>query len=162
SDDFGNHRIVVGRYKVAVVDVRINAYAKAAGHMPVVDAARTGRKPERVLGVDAALDRMTSENDVPLTKGEFLAGCYTQLLLHEVDTRDHFRYRVLDLNTRVHFYEIDLAVFVEKLECARAAIRNLAAGFDATVADTVDEPTRNMRRRRLFNHLLMASLHRTI
>jgi hypothetical protein len=48
------------------------------------------------------------------------AGGHPQLLLHEVQTGDHFGNRVLDLQAGVHLDEEELAVFIKKLDRACA------------------------------------------
>ena len=55
--------------------------------------------------------------------------------LHDVDAGDHLGDRVLDLHARVHFDEIELAVLVQELERAGAAVADLAAGFGTALAD---------------------------
>jgi hypothetical protein len=45
---------------------------------------------------------------------------------------------MLDLDPGVHFDEIELAVFVEELEGAGAAVVDAAAGLGAAVADAGD------------------------
>ena len=105
---------------------------------------------------------MTLEHDVALTEGELLAGRDTDLFLHDVDARDQLGHRMLDLHARVHFDEIELAVFVQELERTRAKIAHLLAGIRATIADAVDQAARNTRRRRFFDHFLVTTLHRAI
>ena len=51
-----------------------------------------------------------------LLDGQRLAGCDAQLLFNQVDAGDHFGYRVFNLNTGVHFDEIELAVFEQELK----------------------------------------------
>ena len=67
---------------------------------------------------------------------------------------------MLDLDAGVHLDEVELAVLVQELERARAAVADLAAGLGAAFADLVAQlaPV-DARRRRLFDHLLVAALH---
>src|SRR5690606_18104833 len=133
-----------------------------ARRMPVGDLAGAGNEFERVFGVDAAFDGVTAKLHVALAQRELLAGGDEDLLHDQVDARDHFGHGVLDLDTRVHFDEEELAVLVQELERAGAAIAHLAAGVRAALADALDEPTRDAGRRSLFNDLLVAALHGAI
>ena len=50
-----------------------------------------------------------------------------ELLFDQIESRHHFRDRVLDLNPRVHFKKIELSVRCEhELDGARAGVSNLA------------------------------------
>ena len=95
-------------------------------------------------------------------KAQLLAGGDADLFLHDVDAGDHFGHRMLDLHARVHLDEVELAVFVQEFERAGAEIAHLPAGVGATIADPVDQPARDARRRRFFDHLLVAALHRAV
>src|SRR5690606_25559002 len=97
-----------------------------------------GRELERVFSIDAALDGVATEFNIALTQGEFFAGGNTNLLLHEIEAGDHFGDRVLDLDARVHFDEIELAIFVEEFEGAGTAVLDFAAGFGAAFANAFD------------------------
>jgi hypothetical protein len=93
--------------------------------VPVGDLAGRGREGERVFGVDAAFDRVAAELDVALAEPQLLAGGDADLLLHDVDAGDQLGDRVLDLHPRVHLDEVELAVLVEELEGAGAAVADL-------------------------------------
>ena len=95
-------------------------------------------------------------------EGQLLAGGDANLLLHDVDAGDHFGDRVLDLHAGVHFDEVELVVFVQKLERARTAIADLAAGLGTTLADLVAQLGVEMRGRCFFDDLLVAALHGAI
>jgi hypothetical protein len=73
--------------------------------------------------------------DVFLGRREAGAGGNADLLIDEIDAGDGFGDRVLDLQAGVHFDEIELAVFVEELDGAGAAIFQLAHGGGADFAD---------------------------
>src|SRR5438105_5027350 len=70
--------------------------------------------------------------------------------------------RMFDVHARVHFDEVELAVFVQELERTRAKIAHLLAGVGATIADPVDQTARDARRRRFLDHLLVTTLHRAV
>jgi hypothetical protein len=75
------------------------------------------------------------ELDVALLEAQFLAGGHADLFLHDVDAGDQFGHRVFDLDPRVHFDEIELAVFVEEFEGAGATV------VDARQASAQRSPT---------------------
>ena len=72
-------------------------------------ARRRAKALGRILGVDAALDRVTRAADVLLLEPERLAGGNADLGLDQVDSRDHLGDRVLDLDPGVDFDEVELA-----------------------------------------------------
>lgn len=74
---------------------------------------------------------MALDLNVALTIAKLFAGGDTNLFLDEVDTGDEFSDRVLDLNTSVHFDEVELTVFVEELKSACTAVPDFAAAFSA-------------------------------
>ena len=60
-----------------------------------------------------------------LRAGQAFTRRYSDLLAHQVDAADHFGHRVLDLQPGVHFDEVELAVLIEELDGAGAAIAHL-------------------------------------
>src|SRR5690606_34466625 len=61
-----DERVVVRRHVAVGVRERVDAHARPAGHAEDVDVPGAGREGVRVLGVDAALDRVALEPDVAL------------------------------------------------------------------------------------------------
>ena len=66
DDDLRDHRVVVRRDRAIGVRERLDADARAARHAEHVDHARRRHERLRILGVDAALDRVAGERDVAL------------------------------------------------------------------------------------------------
>src|SRR5258708_19107368 len=162
GDHLADHRVVVRRHGVALVDVRIDADPRTARGVIGGDLSRRGRKAIRILGVDAALEGVAAQHDVLLAKAQLLPGGDADLLLHQIDPGDHFRDRVLDLDARIHLDEIELLVLEQELERADTAVADLAAGFDTALADAIAQLGRELRRRRFLHHLLMAPLQRAV
>ncbi len=77
---------------------------------------------------------MAGEADVFLHEGQFLARGHQQLRLHQVDAGDHLGDRMLDLDARVHLDEEELAVLVEELQRAGAAVTDRTAGCHHALA----------------------------
>ena len=99
---------------------------------------------------------------VALRERQLLAGGDADLHLHDVDAGHHLGHRVLDLHARVHLDEVELAVLVEELEGAGAAVADLLAGGGAALADLLDHAARDAGRRRFLDDLLVAALHRAV
>ena len=66
----------------------------------------------RVFNIQARFNRMTSHLDISLRCRQSLARRHAQLPLHQVVPGDHFSYRVLNLQARVHLQKIVLQVLV--------------------------------------------------
>src|SRR5688572_7794542 len=134
-DDLADHRVVVRRNEIVRVHVAVDADAGSPGHVPRRDATGRGHERERILGVDAALDRVPALDDVALAEREAMARRDADLLLHDVDAGDRLGDGMLDLDARVHLDEEELVVLVQELERAGAAVADAPAGVDATIAD---------------------------
>src|SRR5208282_1474767 len=105
--------------------------------MPSGDASGRGSKFVGMFGIDAAFDGMPLEHDIPLANAEFFAGGDPDLLLHDVNTGNHFGDWVLHLHSCIHFDEVELVILEQKLKSAGSSITDLAAGFGATFSDFV-------------------------
>ena len=84
------------------------------------------------------------------------------LLVDEVEARDHLRDRVLDLDAGVHLDEVEGAVLVEELDGAGAGIVELAHGGRADGADAVAVDLVEGGGGALLPHLLVAALQRAV
>ena len=129
----------------------------------VADLARGGREvPRRVLGVDAALDRVAAQLDVLLLDGQRLAGGGEDALAHDVDAGHHLGHAVLDLHARVHLQEEVLPVLEQALDRAGADVVDGARRVDADLADRLAHRLVDGRGRRLLDQLLVAALDRAV
>ena len=112
----------------------VDADARTAGRMEITDLARARRKcVVRIFGVDPALDCMAAQADIRLAQVERPARGNADLCLDDIDTGDHFGHRMLDLDARVHFHEI---------EPAACAIDDTFNGARARVTDAPAKPHR--------------------
>lgn len=100
---------------------------------------RARQEGVRVFGVDTAFHRMAANHHFILLDRQRLAGCDTQLLFDQVNAGDHFSYRMLYLDTGVHFNEVELAVFEQELKGTRPAVADIHTGFRATLADVATQ-----------------------
>ncbi len=130
--------------------------------METAHDARARDEAIRVLGIDPALDRVPPPLDVLLAELERLAGGDAQLVIDDVDARDHLGHGVLDLDAGVHLDEIERPVLVEELESAGAAIANVEAGLDADASDRLSLFRGDERGGALLEHLLVPPLHGAI
>src|SRR5207245_8725991 len=81
----------------------------------------------RTLGIDAAFHSVTDHNYLVLAKSKGFSFGNANLVAHNVSKRHHFGNRMLDLNARVHFHEIEpLVIIKQKLDRAGA---RLSDGF---------------------------------
>ena len=102
---------------------------------------------------------MATNLDFFLLDGQRLASRDTQLFLDQVNAGNHFGDRMFNLNTGVHFNEVELTVFKQELKGACAAIADVDTRFRAAFADVATQFRGNARRRRFFDHFLVTTLH---
>ncbi len=102
---------------------------------------------------------MAGERNLLLRPRQRLAGGHAQLPLDQVDAGDEFRHRVLDLQAGVHLQEGEAPGLIEqKLDRASAAVADGRGQGDGRRAQLGPQCGRDDRRRRLFDHLLVAAL----
>ena len=115
GDYLGDERIVVGRYDVTGVSVRIDPHPAAAGRVIKHDPAR--RRLEifgRILGVDPALDGVQARCGMRDVWRERLTGRDADLFLHQIAAVNLLRDRVFDLQPGVHLHEIKMSIFADQ------------------------------------------------
>ena len=94
---------------------------------------------------------------------ERLAGRNEDLQPHEIEPRHTFGDGMLDLQPRVDFEEVELAVRrQQKLDRSGVHIANLLHGAAPHVSTPAAQFVVDRDRGRFFDHLLMASLNRTL
>ena len=100
--------------------------------------------------------------------GSALAAGDAQLPFHEIDAGDGLRDRMLDLQSRVHLHEPDaigaqpFGSIGDELDRARAFVGHRECRFDRGAAHGFASRCVHARRRRFFDHLLMAALQRAV
>src|SRR2546425_2402150 len=164
-DHLGEQRVVERRHCGAGGGVRIDADAVADWWRPLGDHAGSGPEIQRwILGVDAALDGVTTHADVGLAEPERLAGGDSELGGNEVDARQHLGHRVLDLDARVHLDEVEAAAgrLQHELDGAGVAMADVADEAQRRLAHGGAECRHHRGRRRLLQQLLVASLERAV
>ena len=149
--------------------MRIGAFEAGAGRL-AVDAQGSGGRQEiivRALGADASLDRMAMDAQLVLLPRQRLAERHAQLPFHQVQPRDRFRHRMLDLQPRVHLHEEKVhfsagALLDDELHRPGADIVHGLRRRHRGAAHLPAHGLGHARRRRLFQHLLVATLHRAV
>ena len=165
-DQLGDHRIVVHRDLAALVHAGVHPHhPRHLGRRDVFHQPpdRGQEAAERILGVDAALDRPPGELEVLLREPELLARGDADHLLHQVESGDHLGHRVLDLQARVHLEEVEVAVAIDHELHGPGGL--VAHGFrerDRLLAHRAASLVVEERRRRFLDHLLVASLNRAL
>ena len=157
-DQLADQRVVIGWDLVALISRGIHPDAEPPGRMIVQDPARRRPERDRVLGIDAALDRVAVKAHVLLLEQELGARRNPDLLENEVDVGDHLGYGMLDLNPGIHFDEIELPVLVQELDGAGAEIMQRPHCIRDFLADVVALRRIERRRGAFLEQLLMPSL----
>ena len=105
---------------------------------------------------------MAVEADVALLDRQGRARGDADLLVDEVDAGDHLRHRMLDLDAGVHLDEVELAVLVEELDGAGAAILQVLHRLGADIADALAHLDIEGRRGAFLPDLLVTALERAV
>ena len=162
GDQLADQRVIVRRYAVAAVQVRVDPHAITARGMEVLDLAGARHKGRRVFGVDPAFQGVTADDHVVLGEGQLVAGGNAEHFLDDVDAGDHLGNRVFDLYAGVHFNKVEMPVLVEELEGAGATVADVDAGFNAAGLHFGAGFLVDARCWRFFQYLLVAALQRAI
>ena len=116
-----------------------------------------------IFGIDAALDGVAAQLDVFLPERQLLARRHAKLQMHQVEAGDELGHRMLDLQAGVHLEEVEVAVLVDQ-ELDRAGVL-IVGGLGHAHRDLAHAAAHVLvddGRGRLFQHLLMAALHRAL
>ena len=118
----------------------------------------------RIFRIDPALDRVPPRLDeIARIEVEPFAARDADLPTHQIDAGHHFGDWVLDLQAGVHFEEVELAVLVEQeFDGAGVGVADAARDGRGRRGDGLSQRRGHGRRRRLFDHFLMATLDRAL
>ena len=111
---------------------------------------------------------MAVEREIALAERQRLARCDAELQFDEIEAGHHFGDRMLDLEPRVHFHEIELrgleiaAAADDEFHRAGAAIADRLGTGDRRLAHARAQGLRHAGCGRFLDHLLMAALQRAI
>src|SRR6202521_1571435 len=163
ANELGEQRVVEGRNGVACVDVGIQTNSGTAGWMEDIDVTRRRLKvSRRILRIHATFDDVTPTLDGKLDRKLGSSG-NPNLLFDEVDACQHLRHRVLDLDARVHFHEVERLVFVEQhLDRAGADVVDGLCALYRCVTHSVAQILVERNTWGLLDELLMTPLYRAV
>ena len=166
--ELGDHRIVEHRdlaalFHACVIPDGTAIGVDAFGRRAIAREPADRRKEIAVgvLGVDAALDRPALDFDVVLAEGERLAGRNFDHFLDEIDRGDHLGHGMLDLQARVHFEKVEIALAVDDEFDRTGGV--VTDGFRERDRLFTHMPARRLiekRRWRFLNDFLIAPLNR--
>src|SRR5262252_1932744 len=163
-DQFGQHRVVMDAHLHPALDPGVNPQPFKRGQLQV-EYLPGGRQEivSRVFGVKPRLDRVTFGLQIALAERQRMAFGDLDLQPDQVESGDHLRDGMLDLQARVDFDEIELARGPKnKFDRARVRVTDGAANIDSRLAHLPPQFFTDRRRRALLDDLLMAALQRTI
>ena len=106
---------------------------------------------------------MAAQNNILLRKRQRPVLAATRnLQLYEIEAGDSFGDRVLDLQPRVHFKEMKIAMGIDQeFRRAGVGVRGGARQTHGSLTHRAAELRRDERRRRFLDDFLVAALHRT-
>src|ERR1700686_949750 len=160
----GNQRIIIRRNRAFSIGGRVDTHARPSRRIESSDLPRRGRELLRMLGIDAALDRMSAMHDGALQYiGQLFARGDHDLTLHQVHVRDHFGDGMLHLDARVHLDEVKPPLLVhEKFDGAGIVIADLTERLAEDFSDFLSKLGSYSHRWRLLQQLLVAPLNRAL
>jgi hypothetical protein len=162
DDQLADQRVIIWGDPISRIDGAIDPDPQTAGRMIVDYLTRRRPKTCRMFGIYPALDRMALEDDVFLGKTQRCAGGNLDLLIDEINTGNHFRDRMLDLNTRIHLNKVELVVFIQKFYRAGPRVVQVSHRLGTDLADCRGS-FRGMDGREAFlPHFLVPALQRAI
>src|SRR5436190_3323133 len=164
ADEFCEHGIEAESDLAAAGDAGVDAHA-GAGRLAVVREGAALREEAivGVFGVDAHLDRVSALLQVALLPRQRLAGCDCKLRAHEIDVGDELRDRMLDLQARVHFEEVEVVVRRDdEFDGAGVAIVDACGCRDRGLRHPLAQLVAVARRGCFFDDLLMPALQRAV
>ena len=126
-----------------------------------------GTRPEPLpgsFGRNAALDGVPVEAHVFLRERQPFAAGHANLLLHEIQARDHLGDRMLHLDAGVHLEEEEIlpVLVVDELHGAGILVLDLPGDLVPGLTDAFPQLHRDTCRRGLLHHLLIAPLQRAV
>ena len=96
------------------MDMGVKPNSQATRYANAFDSSGAWREIVRgVFSINSALDRDAFAFNFILSEREFFTCRNFYLLLDQVNSGDHFRNGMFDLNSRVHFNEVKVVIFVD-------------------------------------------------
>ena len=163
-DHLGEHRVVERTDNRSVVVAAVDAHAGGLRHSkPVQRAARRDETGDDILRVETGLDR--TPDDCGVHGGVGQPGTLRNLDLQpdEIETGDHLRDRVLDLEPGVDLEQEERALGVHhELDRPRPDVAERRTRSSSSSAERLALGRRDHRRWRFLDDLLVTALDRTL
>ena len=165
DDQLRDHRVVVGRDRVALFDAAVDAHMERFFRRCEMCQC-TSRGQEAlvgILGIDPRLQRMAADRKLFLGQRQRLAGGHAQLPFDQIYAGDHFGHGMLDLQSGVHLHEVKGSVAIDdELDRASTDITDRSGGRNRCLTHRGAPLRGHARRRRLFEHFLVTALDRAV
>mmetsp|Transcript_23926 Transcript_23926/g.59862 ORF Transcript_23926/g.59862 Transcript_23926/m.59862 type:complete len:509 (-) Transcript_23926:23-1549(-) len=166
NDHLRDHWVIEDADLIALNNTGLHAEVLGIGKWRTQQLEGAGVGEEvvvRVLGVDTRLDTVAAQRDLLLAHGQRVAGGHLQLPLDQIGAGDHLGDRVLDLQSRVHLHKVELARRrQDEFHSAGAGVVHSACRSHRRLAHASPQLGSETGRRRLLQHLLVASLHAAV
>ena len=163
GDQLGDHRVELGRDRIALGDAGVDPDPRPAREAEQRDPPRGRDEAERgILGVDARLDRVTEGSRrralEPAPSG------HLELKLEQIHSSRRLGDRMLDLQPGVDLHEGQqvLVGLVEELDRRRAPVARLEGEPDRRLTQLPLALGGERRAPRLLDHLLVAALQAAV
>ena len=162
GNQLGNHRVVVRGNHIAPIDVGVESNPMSTRSVQGLNHSwRWTKIIIWILGIDTTFDRV--EFGIIVFSAQSVSGSHFDLLRNQVIINDLFGNRVFNLNPRVHFHKIEIAVFVhQKLNCTCPFIFDKFGGFYSGFPHFFPQFICHKGRRGFFGQFLVTTLNRTV
>ena len=157
-DQLGDQRVVGHRDLVAGLDPGVHAHG--VRELEALETAGLRQEGQRVLGVEAHLDRVAF--GLARLDRQGLAGGDEQLLLDEVDAGDELGDGMLDLQPRVELEEVEALAVQHELGGPGVLVPDGAREGDGRLAHRGTQALVERGGGALLEHLLVAALDRAV
>src|ERR1700754_2617887 len=132
-NDLCDHRIIIWRYRIPGIRMRINPDPMSARLMKHIDP--TWRRPEiivRIFRIDTALDSMSLWFIV--YSANAISGSYFYLFFNKIKIDDFLRHTMFYLDTGIHLHEVEITMLVhEELDSTHALVIDGRSSFDSSL-----------------------------
>ena len=162
-NQLGDQGIVEWRDNVFGIRRSVDANSRSTRSVPACDLAGRRLMRNRIFGIDAAFECVAAEMDIILPVRQLLTRCDKDLVAHQIDTCNEFRYRVFNLDAGIHFHKIKVLFFVDQeLKRTYVGVADILHHPHNTAAYIFPKFRSHDDRRGFFNKFLMPPLNRTL
>ena len=165
DDQLGDHWVIVDRYLTTFYHARINTYGSGLLWWSTTDQSTCRRQKIScwIFRVDSRFDRPTRRFDVTLSESKFITSCYPDHALDQIDAGYKFGYRMLNLQSGVHFQKIEILFTIDhELYGSGGYIVHCLCQSHCLTGNIASRLVVQKWRWRLLDHFLMATLQRTL